>query len=185
MQQVLTWLQSFKPDEIKKSNTTTSVYYLIKGLCIRVADHITNKQKDCDVQIITPINDSGIYMVCIKEGLQILGFTDLSKLADFIESYSLTNRIRKTSTVLKDIAVKDRKGKISFNDVEWSRICDWLYEACPKVKNLSKKGKHLCKQLFETGLENETCLKLIKEATACNNVDAKAIKEYFQPYLYD
>lgn len=179
MFRVSQWLESLNPDEFTKSNTTSSVYYLIKGLRIRVADHISYKQKECDLQILIPINNTSMFVVCIKDGLQILGFSTISDMANYINSYALTNKIRKTSAILKD----KKKTKIEFDDVSWSRICDWLYEECPEFKALSKKSKLVCKELFSTGLPKEECLQLIKNALACSNADATTIREFLTPYL--
>lgn len=179
MLKVQQWLESLNPDDFTKSNTTSSVYYLVNGLRIRVADHISHKQKECDLQILVPINQPAMYVVCIKEGLQILGFTTIDEMAGYINAYALTNKIRKTSAILKD----KKRTKIDLDDVSWSKICDWLYVTCPSFKNLSKRGKAVCKELFATGLSQEECLQLIQEATSCTNADATTVREYFTPYL--
>ena len=101
MRQITKWLNSLNPEDFSESNSTSSVYYIIEGIKIRLADHFTPHPKNCDLQIICPINDPSIYIVTIKEGLQVLGYRTLNKLQEFIMDYSLIFRIRKTSEEMK------------------------------------------------------------------------------------
>lgn len=191
MQKVVKWLQSLSSNDFSKSNTTSSVYYIVNGLQIRLADHITYHPKDCDIQILLPINKTSIYVVSIKEGLQILGFNSVEELASFINSYALINKIKKTSEELRDIKTLDKRtskdlivnGKKRTNPVNWSKICEYLYKDCPKFKSLPKGFKQVCKELFATKKPYEECLQLINTAINSQNLSISQMRKYFEPYL--
>ena len=193
MNKVTKWLQSLTPDDFSKSNTTSSVYYLINGLQIRLADHITYHPKECDVQILLPINKTSMYVVSIKEGLQILGFSSIEELSSFITNYALTNKIKKTSEELRETkslkpdrnTVKDLivNGRKRTSPVNWSKLCEYLYIDCPKFKKLPKGFKQVCKELFATKKSYEECLQLITTAVNSQNLSISKMKSYFEPYL--
>lgn len=193
MKEIVKWLNTLNPTDVSKSNTTSSVYYIVKGLQIRLADHLTYNTKTCDLQIILPINNTNIYLVGIKEGLQVLGFNTLEDLAAFINHYALIKQIQKTSEFLRETYDKEERDTIKNSivnnkkrtrSVNWSKICEYLYKDCPKFKNISKKCKQVCKSLFESKLPYNECVDIISQGIACENLTADTLRSFFEPYLH-
>lgn len=195
MSKLSRWLDSLGPSDFTTSNTTSSVYYIVNGLKIRLADHFTTNQKGSDLQIICPINNSSVYTVVIKEGLQVLGFSNLKDLKYFIETYSYINRIKKTSDELRKIdtiiipepdsikeSIVNNKHRTENND-RWSQLCSYLTKDVPKWKGLTVPQKSLCRALFSTNRAYSECVKLINDVTSAKNFSTEEMNDYFKPYL--
>ena len=197
MRQITKWLNSLNPEDFSESNSTSSVYYIIEGIKIRLADHFTPHPKNCDLQIICPINDPSIYIVTIKEGLQVLGYRTLNKLQDFIMDYSLIFRIRKTSEEMKitqidskqrlieEDPVKDHivNGNLRTSSQFWGQLSEYLIKDCPKYKNFSAGQKKACKALLATNKAYKDCVHLINVISNAKNFSTSTMVRFFEPYI--
>lgn len=195
MRQVTKWLQSLNPEDFRESGSTSSVYYIIEGMKIRLADHFTLNQKNCDLQIICPINDSSIYLVIIKEGLQVLGYKTLKGLENFILQYSLIFRIKKTSEEMKveklsnpipeedpvKEAIVNNKTRTSADN--WGKLCEYLSKDCPKWKILTTAQKKACRNLLTTTKQYKDCVHLINVATNAKSISTVGMVRFFEPYI--
>lgn len=197
MIQLVNWLNSLQPEDFSESNTTSSVYYIIEGLKIRLADHFSPHQKNCDLQIICPINDPSIYIVTIKEGLQVLGFKTIKDLQTFIMNYALVVRIKTTSDEMKlhqidivqdqieDDPIKDQiiNGKLRTSDEFWPLLSDYVAKDCPKYKDFTKGQKKACRNLLSTTKAYKDCIKLINTIADSKNCTVTTMVEFFEPYI--
>lgn len=89
-----------KKDSSKQAETTSSIYYFIDGVQIRVSDHFSTNLAS-DISIINPLNQSTTYLVQVKEGPQILQFS-LKDLKVFISNYCY---VRKIAALNKEVKV--------------------------------------------------------------------------------
>lgn len=180
------WLNSLTPEDYAESLTTSSVYYVIKGMKIRLADHFTPHPKDSDVQIICPINNSNIYVVTIKEGLQILGFSSLKKLKEFLTTYALIFKVKKTSEEMQKSKTSEDSifnSKNRTSEEIWGQICEQLVNDCPKYRTFSKGQKKICKALFCSNASYMDCVQAINTVSNAKNFSLEVMKEYFEPYI--
>lgn len=197
MRQITKWLNSLNPEDFRESSTTSSVYYVIEGLKIRLADHFTPHPKNCDLQIICPINEPSIYIVTIKEGLQVLGYRSLAKLEEFVRDYALIFRIRKTSEEMKLSQIDSKQGQIEEDSVKdhivngkmrtssefWGQLCEYLIKDCPKYKNFSAGQKKACKALLATNKPYKDCVHLINVISGAKNFSTSTMVKFFEPYI--
>lgn len=197
MRQITKWLNSLNPEDYTESNTTSSVYYIIEGLKIRLADHFTPHPKNCDLQIICPINDTSIYIVTIKEGLQVLSYKSLTKLQEFINDYALIFRIRKTSEEMKLNQIDSKQDQITEDPVKdhivngtartvgdnWGKLCEYLTKDCPKFKDFSSGQKKACKALLGTNKQYKDCVHLINVISHAKNFSTSTMTKFFEPYI--
>lgn len=195
MRQITKWLNSLSPEDFSESNTTSSVYYIVEGLRIRLADHFTLGNKGSDLQIICPINDPSIYIVVIKEGMQILGYKDLAKLKNFIYNYSLIFRIKKTSEEMKIEKVSNPipevdpvkeaivNNKLRTSADMWGKLCEYISKDCPKWKTLTAAQKKACRNLLTTNKQYKDCVHLINVATNAKSFGTAGMVKFFEPYI--
>lgn len=190
MKEITKWLTSLQPQDYLESSSTSSVYYIVAGLKIRLADHFTPKPKDSDLHIICPINDDSIYIVTIKEGLQVVAFKSLDKLKEFVYNYSLFHRIQTTTDNMKiPKKTDDKKSSIvnaanrTTNDETWGYVVNYIREDFPEWSNLTKSYKKLCKGLFASPTDYNKCIEVMKEAFGAKNISKESISSYFEPYI--
>ena len=109
MSRLTKYLESLmsKKDSCKEAKTTSSIYYSIDGVKIRVSDHFTIDYSN-DISIINPLNESTTYLVQIKEGPQVLQFS-LKDLKVFISNYCY---IKKISSLKKEVKVAKKSIKM-------------------------------------------------------------------------
>ena len=89
-----------KKDSLKQAETTSSIYYIIDGVKIRVSDHFSTNLAS-DISIINPLNQGTTYLVQVKEGPQVLQFS-LKDLKIFISNYCY---VRKIAFLNKEVKV--------------------------------------------------------------------------------
>lgn len=101
MSRLTKYLESLmgKKDSLKQAETTSSVYYFIDGVQIRVSDHFSTNLAS-DISIINPLNQSTTYLVQVKEGPQILQFS-LKDLKVFISNYCYVRKIASLNREVK------------------------------------------------------------------------------------
>lgn len=95
-----------KKDSYKEARTTSSIYYFIDGIKIRVSDHFP-MNRSSDINIINPLNQGTTYLVQVKEGPQVLQFT-LKDLKVFISNYSY---VKKIASLNKEVKVAKQEFK--------------------------------------------------------------------------
>lgn len=102
MSRLTKYLESLmsKKDSLKQAETTSSIYYIIDGVKIRVSDHFSTNLAS-DISIINPLNQGTTYLVQVKEGPQILQFS-LKDLKVFISNYCY---VRKIAALNKEVKV--------------------------------------------------------------------------------
>lgn len=197
MNKLAKWLKSLQPKDFTESNTTSSVYYIIEGLKIRLADHFTPNPKNCDLQIICPINDPTIYVVTIKEGLQILGYKSLNEVQDFITDYALMTRIKVTSEEMKLHQIDLKQNQIEEDPIKaqiingnsrtspefWPLLSDYIARDCPKYKDFTKGQKKACKNLLSTSKAYKDCINLINTVSESKNCDVATMVKFFEPFI--
>lgn len=108
MSRLTKYLESLmsKKDSCKEAKTTSSIYYSIDGVKIRVSDHFPIDYSN-DISIINPLNESTTYLVQVKEGPQVLQFS-LKDLKVFIFNYCY---IKKISSLNKEVKVAKKEFK--------------------------------------------------------------------------
>lgn len=190
MREITKWLQSLKPESFIESNTTSSVYYVVAGLKIRLADHFTPKPKDSDVQIICPINGDNMYIVTIKEGLQVVAFKCIEKLAQFIYDYSLFHRIKVTTENMKVIPKVDTKKLAIVNaqnrttsDEIWGKTVEYIRQDFPEWDTLQRTYKRACKNLFSSPTDYDKCIELMRDVFGAKVYSRQSVDAYFEPYI--
>lgn len=156
MSRLTKYLESLmsKKDSSKQAETTSSIYYFIDGVQIRVSDHFASNLSS-DISIVTPLNQGTSYLVQVKEGPQILQFS-LKDLKVFITNYCFVKKIASLNKEVK-VAQQNRilslkaQAKVEQREVESAVIKtlvtqaktfnDALLEAQSKAK--TKKQKNL------------------------------------------
>lgn len=190
MREITKFLQSLKPEQFFESSSTSSVYYVVAGLKIRLADHFTPKPKDSDIQIICPINNDNLYIVTIKEGLQVTAFTDIKELSTFISNYALFHRIKTTtenmkvvpSTETKKLAVVNASNRTT-SDAIWGQTVEYIRKDFPEWDKLQRTYKRACKALFASPTDYDKCIELMKDVFGAETYSRQSVDAYFEPYI--
>lgn len=95
------FLESYGPENVQLSYSTTSKYYAIYRKIFRIADHYA-AHPDVDVQILLPINGNDTFIVMVKGGKQFCTF-DFNGLKTFIDNYILVHRMANPQLSIKNI----------------------------------------------------------------------------------
>lgn len=161
MSRITKYLESLmkKKDYIRQSETTSSVYYFIDKIKIRVSDHFTSSSK-CDISIVNPMNNSTTYLVQIKEGPQVLQFS-LKDLKTFISNYCFIRRIQVMNKEVQNVKKEKVKEKAEKKEEEKKR----------EEAVLNRK------------LEDTSLSKTFAEAILTAQRNAKSKKEKKIPYI--
>ena len=178
MNKISELLESLLPVTFRTSNSTNSVYAESDNLLIRIADHLTMYKDDCDLQIISPINNNEVYLVLIRDSKQVMYFANEEELANFIKTFELINRIENQNK-------KDRLSKKSLitnsdtrtNPDEWDKVCNYLVEDCPAWSNLTPSQKKECRRLLTSKLDYYKCVKYINSFTSEDEFTTKSLHE--------
>lgn len=98
-------------DSIQKSQTTCSRYYKIKGLTVRVSDHLTY-HKSFHMQIIIPHNKCRNYCVCIGNGTKVV-IWDYKQIIEFLPTLTFVKEMQAVNNVSALPAQKLLKTKLA------------------------------------------------------------------------
>lgn len=133
-----------KSDKVQDSQTTSSKYYTIGGILVRVGDHFSTKLKSNkrspDIDIVNPINASTMYIVQVKEGLNLMYFS-LKDLKKFIENYRLIRNISSKQEIAKSNKA-DREQKLAkVLKTGWNAKSKYLSDNFSKYPLLTKGAK--------------------------------------------
>lgn len=109
-------------DSIQKSQNTCSRYYKIKGLTVRVSDHLTY-HKNFHIQIIIPHNKCRNYCVCIGNGTKIV-IWDYKQIIEFLPTLTFVKEMQTVKNISVLHTQKLLKTKVvKGNDSERKVIC--------------------------------------------------------------
>jgi hypothetical protein len=84
-------------DSIQKSQNTCSRYYKIKGLTVRLSDHLTY-HKSFHIQIIIPHNKCHKYCVCIGNGTKVV-IWDYKQIIEFLPTLTFVKEMQTVKNV--------------------------------------------------------------------------------------
>lgn len=191
-----------KKDSLKQSETTSSIYYFIDGVQIRVSDHFSTNLAS-DISIINPLNQSTTYLVQVKEGPQILQFS-LKDLKVFISNYCYVRKIaalnkevkvaqQNRATSLKAQAMQEKreiksqlsKPLISTNAKTFNEA---LLEAQSKAKNKKEKNLNYLLSRLPFTKDGLTWLEIttkLSELFPKYQTISKGCKNVLRDYLYN
>jgi hypothetical protein len=136
MSRLTKFIESLQKDvKIKESKTTASQYFELGSVKIRVSDHFSNTNES-HIQIINPINSGTLYLVQIKEGMQILSFS-FSEVKTFIQNNLWISNIKKSnSDVKKEVRKAVKQSKVITDDLDSGAYR--LANYCKLSPNISK-----------------------------------------------
>lgn len=157
MSRLTKFIESLQKDvKVKESKTTASQYFELGSVKIRVSDHFSNTNES-HIQIINPINSGTLYLVQIKEGMQILSFS-FSEVKIFIQNYLWISNIKKSnSDVKKEVAkvkkeqaiIKDDMDSGAYRLANYCKLSPTISKAIGlKTKKLNNKKKKIYREVL-------------------------------------
>lgn len=171
-----------RSDSVQKSKTTSSQYFEIQGVIIRISDHFSTRTK-VSIDIVNPINMSTVYLVKVKEGVQIMYFK-LSEIKVFIKNYLLLESIKKSSVSVKESVRSNdmvKSGEIIYSSLsQWCPCAFYLSKGYRYYTLLSPASKKFLK-LHMVGKKYKDILNFLNDLSKddlCPNVET--LNEYFK-----
>ena len=205
MSRLTKYLESLmsKKDSLKQAETTSSIYYFIDGVQIRVSDHFSTNLAS-DISIINPLNQSTTYLVQVKEGPQILQFS-LKDLKVFISNYCYVRKIavlnkevkvarQNRATSLKAQAQQEEKREIESQllkpliSTNAKTFKEALLEAQSKAKNKKEKNLNYLVSRLPFTKDGLTWLEIttkLSELFPKYQTISKGCKNVLKDYLYN
>lgn len=160
MSRLTKWIESLEKNvQTIESKTTSSKYYIVNNVKLRISDHFT--ARDESIQIVCPINNGTTYLVTIPEGVQVLTFK-FSELKTFIQHYLYISRIGQNQ--------KNFTEKVNFDDPNdrMDKYAIFINELnknlVRKVSDLSATKKNVLKRkLFTKEFTFKECIKILNK----------------------
>lgn len=162
--------------EVKRSNSTETVYYIFPELKVRISMHtkLDIQSSDSDLDIVVPmVSMSDVYVVRLKDNLSFLTLT-LKELKEFVRHEYFLSKLNK-------FKFRETEGKIRFvqrNKIKMipAEIGNHLNIDIPNMSFASKKIRRLViSKVIKIG-DYEKALPVIKETLG--KLTVKQLKEF-------
>lgn len=162
--------------EVRRSNSTETVYYIFPELKIRISMHtkLDFQSADSDLDIVVPmVSMSDVYVVRLKDNLSFLTLT-LKELKEFIRHEYFLSKLNK-------FKFRETEGKIRFvqrNKVKMipSEIGNHLNIDIPNLSFATKKIRRLVISKITQIGDYEKALPVMKETLG--KLSIKQLKEF-------